>query len=61
MKVGNGRGDQRGVDAYDKPQLTRLGSFRELTRCGSPLDILLGRASSDDCVFRGSSRFTYHR
>jgi hypothetical protein len=60
IEVSNNPAEQRRLDTYDKPQLKRLGSFRELTRCGSVWDILLGRVSPDDCVFRGSSGFTWH-
>ena len=60
VKVSNNAAAQRRLDTYVKPQLKKLGSFRELTRCGSLLDILVGRVAPDDCVFRGSSRFTWH-
>ncbi|PYO46993.1 MAG: hypothetical protein DMD72_11125 [Gemmatimonadetes bacterium] len=59
-RVSSNPADQRRLDPYDKPQLKKLGSFRELTRCGSLLDILQGHVSPDDCVFRGSSHFTWH-
>ena len=61
METSIGAADQSGVDAYEKPQLTRLGSFRELTQCGSIWDILFGRVSPRDCGFHGSSRFHWHR
>ena len=49
------------VGTYDRPQLKRLGSFRELTQCGSLLDILFGRVSPRECGFHGSSRYTWYR
>lgn len=60
IAVSNSPAEKRRFDSYDKRQLKRLGSFRELTRCGSLWDILLGRTFPDDCAFSGSSRFTWH-
>src|ERR1700730_19574 len=47
-------------DSYDEPRLERLGTFRELTRCGTLLDILVGRLSRDECALRGSSAHAWH-
>jgi hypothetical protein len=60
MEISGNLADQSPVDTYDKPELKRLGSFRELTQCGSIWDILFGRVSPRDCGFHGSSRYTWH-
>ncbi len=60
IELSNSPAEQRRFDTYDEPQLKRLGSFRELTRCGSLSDILLGHTSPDDCSFSSSSHFTWH-
>jgi hypothetical protein len=60
VTVCSNRSDQRRLNAYGTPELTELGNFRHLTRCGTLSDLFLGRTSDDDCVFRGSSRFTWH-
>lgn len=61
MEISNDPSEQRRADSYGKPQLTRLGSFRELTQCGSIWDILFGRVSPRDCGFRGSSHYYWRR
>lgn len=47
--------NQRRSDSYDKPQVKRLGTFRELTRSGTSLDILLGTPNANGCVVGSSS------
>jgi len=61
MDVSSSAVHQRRRDSYDTPRLNRLGAFRELTQCGTLLDIPLGRLGGDDCVFRGSSSYGWHR
>jgi hypothetical protein len=54
MKFGNNN-DALG-DSYAKPSLERIGSFRELTKCGELLGHLAGRHHHhDDCGLKGSS------
>jgi hypothetical protein len=61
MEVMDVNGNRMGVrESCDKPRLERLGSFRDLTQCGSLLDFLLGR-NLDDCVFRSPSGYSWHR
>jgi hypothetical protein len=50
-------------DAYDKPKLERLGTFRELTQCGdiSLIDLWLGGRGDDRCPLTGSSFHPWRR
>jgi len=52
--------EERGPPAaYDQPKLSRLGTFRELTRSGGlSFSDMFTTDGSDGCVMRGSSSYT---
>lgn len=51
--------EERGPQAYNQPRLSRLGTFRELTRSGGlSFSDMFTTDGTDGCAMRGSSSYT---